>query len=78
VLDDEVDELIPPDLSAADKIDKIDEVLSKVKSKSKVAISKALKRKLQNRRSALKSRMRKSQLISNLKTEQSEVNTELD
>ena len=47
-------------MSAIEKVGKIDMLLKKTAS---VKISKALKRRLQNRRSALKSRMRKSILI---------------
>ena len=64
--DGQLEELIPSDISATEKIIKINELLKKKKHGS-IMISKALKRRLQNRRSALKSRLRKTQLISSLK-----------
>ena len=56
-LDQQIDQLIPPDLGAMEKVGKIDQLLKKNAS---IKISKGLKRRLQNRRSALKSRMRKT------------------
>ena len=54
---------VPNTLSAEEKIVKINELLKKSGSQK---ISKELKRKLQNRRSALQSRLRKQSLINGL------------
>ena len=73
-LEQEIDQLIPHELSATQKIDKIDLVLKKNAS---IKVSKKLKRKLQNRRAALKSRMRKSQLIDNLTENKNDMQGEM-
>lgn len=59
---DDEDLLLPPHLSAEQKIDRIDQLMDSMVKK----IRKPLKRRLQNRRSALKSRLRKQTLINQL------------
>ena len=63
--DSQIERLIPSDISANEKIVKINDLLKK-KKRGSLHISKELKRRLQNRRSALKSRLRKTQLISKM------------
>jgi hypothetical protein len=65
---------VPNKLSAQDKVKKIDEILNEGGKK----MNKELKRRLQNRRSALVSRLRKQSLIESLKGKKSGLHEEID